>query len=413
MVKNGVQEDKRKFNGKISTFEKVENELYQSLIIKREKGSALTARVIYKDMKALLMNHYSLTNKEYQMLQNFARYCSKNNKKCNAILFLKSNEECKSFNAKDEEINLTNEEAIQLRDAFLKSDQKLIIINKDWLSRFSSKFDLTYRKITHLCRKTPDELEKDVLRFLSEIHKLRKDLDIPSEMIFNFDEVAVFYDQIPSYTYEKKGSAHPLLKVSQLHKKRLTVGLTISSSGEKLKPLLIFKGAGVRINKLNNYHNYFVKKNQNAWNTNQIFLEYIERVIKPYIMDLKVKTEFKTKKALLVIDNFAGHKFEEQKLAEFEQQGLIIKYLRPYTTSICQPLDLNINFLLKSSLKDQWIDWIDQHPNINPTKQTIYNWLVQAWKKITPINIIKTFLMSEFPMILTDLQTFYAQISKN
>jgi len=111
-------------------------------------------------------------------------------------------------------------------------------------------------------------------------------------------------------------------------------------------------------------------------------------------MDLKVKTEFKTKKALLVIDNFAGHKFEEQKLAEFEQQGLIIKYLRPYTTSICQPLDLNINFLLKSSLKDQWIDWIDQHPNINPTKQTIYNWLVQAWKKITPLNIIKAFLMS-------------------
>jgi len=234
-------------------------------------------------MKALLMNHYSLTNKEYQMLQNFARYCSKNKKKCNAILLLKSNEECKSFNAKDEEINLNNEEAIQLRDAFLKSDQKLIIINKDWLSRFSSKFDLTYRKITHLCRKTPDELEKDVLGFLSEIHKLRKDLDIPPEMIFNFDEVAVFYDQIPSYTYEKKGSAHPLLKVSQLHKKRLTVGLTISSSGEKLKPLLIFKGAGVRINKLNNYHNYFVKKNQNAWNTNQIFLEYIGALSNPIL----------------------------------------------------------------------------------------------------------------------------------
>jgi len=88
------------------------------------------------------------------------------------------------------------------------------------------------------------------------------------------------------------------------------------------------------------------------------------------------------------------YKIEEQKLVELEQQGLIIKYLKPCTTNICQPLDLNINFILKSHLKDKWINWIDKHPNVNPTKQTIYNWFVQAFKGITPLSIIKAFLMS-------------------
>jgi len=228
--------------------------------------------------------------------QNYANYCRKKGFTYDRVLYVKSNEDVMCFNNSGEEVKLGDQETIDLRDAFLKVDQKVTIINKDWLKRFTSKYGLSYRRITHLCLKTPAELENDVIDFLSEVHKIRKDLDIPLENILNFDEMALYYDQIPSYSYDKKGIAHPLLKVSKLHKKRITVGLTITATGEKLQPLLIFKGKGSKINKLNNFNDYFVRKNENAWNTNKIFLEYIHHIIRTICLESKKKRRIKKKK---------------------------------------------------------------------------------------------------------------------
>ena len=58
---------------------------------------------------------------------------------------------------------------------------------------------------------------------------------------------------------------------------------------------------------------------------------------------------------MVIIDNFSGHKLEEKQYRELEKVGIFIKYLRPYTTHLCQPLDLNINFILKSKIKN--IGW--------------------------------------------------------
>ena len=65
-VKNGVNEDQRKHNGKIGAYEKVEEQLYQVLLKKRENGNAVTANTIYQEMKALLLKQYGINNQEYQ-----------------------------------------------------------------------------------------------------------------------------------------------------------------------------------------------------------------------------------------------------------------------------------------------------------------------------------------------------------
>ena len=85
---------------------------------------------------------------------------------------------------------------------------------------------------------------------------MRSKEDIPLELIINFDETAIFYDTLPSYTYELKGTPHPMITISKLQKKRFTAGLAITSAGEKLTPLLIFKGSGTRFNNLQNFSNY-------------------------------------------------------------------------------------------------------------------------------------------------------------
>jgi len=291
---------------------------------------------------------------------------------------------------------LDPEEAYKLKDMYLKIREHLIIIDKCWLHRFTQKYNLSYRRITHISPKIHLGVENDVLSFLNEVHQLRIQLDIPPEMILNFDETAIFYDQLPTYSYFKVGEKHPAIKVSNVQKKRLTAGLCITASGEKLKPILIFKGDGVRFRKLNNTKNYLLKKNTNAWMTLKIFSEYIKYVVKPYVEFQRLKPELKDKKALLIIDNFAGHKIDEEEKKKLEDFGIILKYLRPYTTHVCQPLDLSINYLLKKSMKDKWVFWFDKNQENSkaPTKQEIYDSFTESWGSITPLHIIKAFLSS-------------------
>ena len=326
-----------------------------------------------------------------------------------AIIYTQSTEGITSFNDKDEEIQLNAQEAASLRDSFLKIDQKLIILDSSWLHRFTQRYNLRYRKITHYSPKTFAEVQESILEFLEEIHQIRRNENICPEMIINFDEMAVFFDMIPSHTYEKANIKHPALKTSQIQKKRCTVGLAITAAGEKINPLLIFKGKGARINKLNNFKGYFIKKNINAWMTKAIYLDYLNSVIKHFVLQKRKKEEFKDKKALVIVDNFSGHNLEPEEKKKFEKLGIIIKHLRPYTTSYCQPLDLNVNFLVKKKMKDYWMDWFSNDESQTPRKQTLYGWFAKSWDSITALNIVKAFLNSGIPNDLDGKEDFFSQ----
>jgi len=392
-VKKGIHPDKRKSNGKISKVEGLEKELLQLLKKKREEGKVVTSNVIFSEMKKLTIQTYQITDKEYNDLQNYAHYCAKKKIAAESILFKTSQEHVFTLRG-EEEVQLTSTEIIQLRDSFLKIQQKLIVIDKSWLYRFTQKAHLSYRKITHTSPKSQKEAEESVLDFLQEVREIRAKEDIPPELILNFDEMGVFYDMIPSYTYDLLGTKHPGIKTSKLQKKRITVGLTITAAGDKLSPILIFQGKGKRINKLINTKNYVVKKNCSAWMTLDLYQKYLTDIIKPYVLSQRKKSEFANKKALLIVDNFSGHNLSEEAKKKFYDLGIIIKHLRPYTTSMCQPLDLCINYLIKKFMKDEWIKWFDTDPSLNPTKQMIYNWFAKAFQSITFKDVIKAFLMS-------------------
>jgi len=81
-------------------------------------------------------------------------------------------------------------------------------------------------------------------------------------------------------------------------------------------------------------------------------------------------------------------------MQSLKENRILIKFLKPYTTHLCQPLDLSINYILKSRMKEQWIDWFKNNPGISPSKQAIYIWFKKAFDSLTPLNIIKAFLLS-------------------
>ena len=94
------------------------------------------------------------------------------------------------------------------------------------------------------------------------------------------------------------------------------------------------------------------------------------------------------------MDNFSGNNLDAKEKEEFEKLGIIIKHLKPYTTVYCQPLDLNVNYLIKKKMKDFWMEWFTINKESTPKKQSVYNWFAKTWNAISALTIVKFFLIS-------------------
>ena len=79
------------------------------------------------------------------------------------------------------------------------------------------------------------------MKFLKEVILKRNKYEYDLDYIINTDETPVFLDSSYNYCIAKKGSQTVTIKSLDRETARLTVLLSISSKGTKLKPFIIFK----------------------------------------------------------------------------------------------------------------------------------------------------------------------------
>lgn len=65
--------------------------------------------------------------------------------------------------------------------------------------------------------------------------------DIHASNVLNMDETPMYFDMASDKTYAPVGAKDVLVKTTGHDKLRFTVVLTVSASGVKLKPMIIFK----------------------------------------------------------------------------------------------------------------------------------------------------------------------------
>ena len=142
--------------------------------------------------------------------------------------------------------------------------------SNDWLDSWRSKFSIGFFKI---CGESADVDQSVVDDFRSKLGTLVA--NYKPEDVFNADKTGLFFRTLPDKTLGVKGEA---CKGGKLAKERVTVLLACSSTGEKLKPLVIGKVKNPRcfIN-IDNLPVYW-ESNKKGWMTGYVFLQWIKKV---------------------------------------------------------------------------------------------------------------------------------------
>ena len=267
------------------------------------------------------------------------------------VLFIK--------HARELEISIgTNEiiiEAYRLMPALKELSYKSI---HNWCDRFLMRHGYTLRKVTHIGQPVRDDASDMIIKFILDIKQKMIDYDINDnyQLIANMDETRVWFEMFRNETIERIGAKEVKIKSFGCDKNRISLILTILANGEKLKPVIIFKGkTDNRLEKKlqNNIHvknnEILVKCQDNAWFNNEIFQFWLNKVWFPYCNNQK-------NKFILVMDRATSH-YSDCLTKNFINNNSTYILIPPGLTRFLQPLDVSINFPFKNYLKQEYINF--------------------------------------------------------
>lgn len=284
--------------------------------------------------------------------------------------------------------SVIREKALQL--AAITNPDTEFTASIGWFTSFTKRHNLS---LNILCGEGSTATQETVELWKSRV--IEKCSGYESRNIFNCDETALFYKQLPKKSYTMHGDTNVGSKSSKL---RLTVLLLSNLIGEKESPIIIGHAKRPRCFgriDVERAHNIIWRSNRNAWMTSTVFHEFLTK------FDRKMRLQ--QRKVLLFLDNASCH-------TDADLTNVQLEFLPPNTTSIFQPMDQGIiqsfklyyrKYLLHHVIAsiDHSVDIrnIDVEPIPTITIMDALNWISAAWYQVKPETITKCFIKAGFP----------------
>ena len=144
---------------------------------------------------------------------------------------------------------------------------------KHWCTRFLKRHSLVFRKAGHIGQPLPKKVNDVVNIFLRDIIRARENMNITDDklnLIINIDETPIYFEMPEQTTIELKGTKNVKISTFGNDKNRVSVILAIAGNGEKLAPMMIFKGQPGKTNEKKLQDIEEVKKNKFLFVANRI-----------------------------------------------------------------------------------------------------------------------------------------------
>ena len=223
--------------------------------------------------------------------------------------------------------------------------------------------------------------------------------------IGNVDETLIWFYMTYNTTISK--IREKSVKVRTLVRERLEVSLILSilADGEKLPPLIIFKGTknGPKENRQNDNidvknKEIFIRYNENYWAYEDLFYEWLNK--KWFGTNAIIKPASKTQ---LIMDSVTTHL--SQLILDLFKENKSNYILIPLgATRYLQPLDLSIKKPFKDNMQKKNTEFVIKFGgNKKPVDEDLIEWVISSWCEPNAISkdiIINSFKKTAILMIL-------------
>ena len=189
--------------------------------------------------------------------------------------------------------------------------------------------------------------------------------------IYNGDESGLSFRQLPTRALMKK-----MRKGKKLNKLRATLNFIVNALGTDIHIQPIGSAARPRAfgKTMRPYDSYGIDyyNQRKSWMNSEIFFKVIQK------FSNRVQRK-KNRNVLLIMDNFSGHKLPEDKITKltfdggfrgFQYKNVMVLFLPPNVTSVCQPLHQGVISTFKAHYRRQHVAWVlQQYKNdVDPKK---------------------------------------------
>ena len=233
-----------------------------------------------------------------------------------------------------------------------ESQDKTYKSRQMWAYRFLARNRFSIRRITRNVTLSEDEIVNRRISFLTEIE--HRYAQIPETIFVNMDQVSVIFGDAGRLTIDMRGSRSVQARTGISPVDRATVALSVASNGEKLRPLIVFKGTrngrvSREFSRVNNPYpsEIYYMTNENAWMTGDVLIEWIEQILMPFAYSRGVE------RICLILDSFSVHR-QSRVTESFRNYGIHVIYIPGGMTGELQPLDVGINAPFKHYIHE-WV----------------------------------------------------------
>ena len=187
-------------------------------------------------------------------------------------------------------------------------------------------------------------------------------------------------------TIKIKGTDTGKVKIHQDERHGFTVILTISVSGNKLKPIIVSKGKTKRsLNKYELNNDVVGTFSNNGWANCGIIKIAIDQIY----------SYTKRNPATLLLDSFPAHK-DAFILTESKKMNIKLLFIPEGFTYKYQLLDVSINGIIKQKSKNLWRKKVTQNPDIKITQKDAVLFFMECFDEIKNDVVINSFNLSCF-----------------
>ena len=259
-----------------------------------------------------------------------------------------------------------------------------------WLRLFMKRKNLSLRRKTSVCQKTPEDAIPKLVTYIMHLRRLQIAHKFAHSNIFAMDETACWMDMVSDTTVDFCGAKSVPLKTSGHEKDHFSVILTGRADGRKLRPYIVFKGKGTRlIKELQKIPGVVVKFSANGWMNDGLMKDYLHSIIGSFLFS----------KRLLIWDAYKCH-ISQATRKETDQMKLHTATIPGGCTKFIQAPDVVWNASFKSHLRRSYDTWLSE-PSVHeytkggnlkpPSRSLLCQWIKEAWNNIPEERIRDSF----------------------